>query len=116
MERFECQFEFDENQIIIANGVGKSLSLGFTVEGKINRKERLFNLKGNIIPARFLNSILNNIPIIGSLLTGGKGEGLIAIAYTIKGSFDAPDISLNPLSALAPGFIRNIFQSLGDDK
>lgn len=113
MEQFECQFEFDENQIIVTQGVGKSLSLGFTVEGKINRKERLFNLKGNIIPARFLNSILNNIPIIGSLLTGGKGEGLIAIAYTVRGSFDAPDISLNPLSALAPGFIRNIFQSLG---
>jgi hypothetical protein len=73
-------------------------------------------LKGNIIPARFLNSILNNIPLIGPLLSGGKGEGLFGIAYTVKGKFEEPEISLNPLSALAPGFFRKIFQSLGDDE
>ncbi len=115
MDRFECDFEFTEDLIRVKQGVGKSLSLGFTAEGKLDRKNRLFDLKGNVIPARFLNSILSNIPLIGSLLNGGEGEGLFAIAYTIKGSFDKPEVSLNPLSALAPGFIRKLFQSLAED-
>lgn len=116
MDRFECDFELSEDLVKVQNGVGKSISLGFTVEGNLARKRRLFSLKGNVIPARFLNSILNNIPLIGPLITGGEGEGLFAISYTVKGSFDAPDVSLNPLSAFAPGFIRNLFQSLGNDE
>lgn len=115
MDRFECDFDFTEDWIVVRKGIGKSLSLGFTVEGKLDRKKRLFGLKGNVIPARFINSILSNIPLIGTLLNGGEGEGLFGIAYTITGSFDNPSIDLNPLSAFAPGFIRKLFQSLGDE-
>jgi len=117
MDRFTCDFEFGEDFVAVKQGVGKSLSLGFTVEGKLDRNKRLFALRGNVIPARFLNSIFNNIPILGPLISGGKGEGLFGIAYTVKGSFDNPNVSLNPLSALAPGFFRKLFQSLtGDDE
>jgi hypothetical protein len=109
LERFDCSFEFGEEFVKIQKGIGKSMSLGFTTDGKLDRKNRLFSLKGNVIPARFLNSILSNIPIIGSLLNGGEGQGMFAIAYTVTGSFDNPEVSLNPLTALAPGFIRNLF-------
>lgn len=115
MDRFECDFTLTEDLITVKKGIGKSISLGFTVEGTLDRKKRLFALKGNIIPARFLNSILSNIPLIGSLINGGEGEGLFAIAYTVKDSFDKPNVSLNPLSAFAPGFLRKLFQSLGDE-
>ncbi|MDK3159542.1 DUF3971 domain-containing protein [Kamptonema cortianum] len=109
MESFGCSFEFGEESVKIQKGIGKSMSLGFTVDGNLDRKKRLFSLKGNVIPARFLNSILSNIPIIGPLLNGGEGQGMFAISYTVTGSFDNPEISLNPLTALAPGFIRNLF-------
>lgn len=115
MDKFECHFQFSEDMVIVTKGIGKSISLGFTVDGKLDRKQRLYNLKGNVIPARFINSVLNNIPLIGSMLSGGEGEGLFAIAYTVSGPFDNPAISLNPLSMLAPGFIRKFFQSIGED-
>lgn len=111
MERFACDFDYSDQSVVIRNGVGKSMSLGFTAQGKLDRSNQLFSLSGNIIPARFINSVLNNIPIIGDLLNGGKGEGLIAFAYTVQGPFSDPNVSINPLSALAPGFIRNLFQS-----
>lgn len=116
MDKFGCDFQFSEDLIIVKKGIGKSISLGFTVDGKLDRKKRTYALKGNIIPARFLNSILSNIPIIGSLLNGGEGEGLFGIAYSVSGGFDNPIIDLNPLSMLAPGFIRKLFQSLGDEE
>ena len=116
MDKFETDFEFSEKLITVQKGIGKSISLGFTVEGKLDRFSRTYSLKGNIIPARFINSILNNIPLIGPLISGGEGEGLIAIAYSVNGSFEKPEIALNPLSALAPGFIRKLFQSIGNDE
>jgi hypothetical protein len=113
MERFKCRFSFDDDSVVIHEGAGRSISLGFTTKGKLDRKNRLYSLQGNIIPARFINSFLNNIPIVGTLLLGGKGEGLFGIAYTVGGSFDTPDIFVNPLSMLAPGFLRKLFS--GDD-
>src|SRR3546814_8703671 len=38
-----------------------------------------------------------------------SGEGLISVVYTVDGPTDDPDVSVNPLSALTPGFLRNIF-------
>lgn len=115
MDRFDCDFQFGEDLIIVKKGIGKSISLGFTVDGKLDRIQRVYTLKGNLIPVRFLNSILNNVPLIGPLLSGGEGEGLFGIAYTVSGSFDDPQVSLNPLSMLAPGFFRKLFQSIGED-
>lgn len=115
LEHFKCHFVFDENVARIKNGVGKSISLGFTVAGMLDRANRKYDLQGNIIPARFLNSLLNNIPGLGTLLNGGQGEGLFGIAYKVTGSFDLPNVSLNPLSLLAPGFLRKLFDSDSSD-
>lgn len=115
LDRFVCDFQFSEDIIVVKKGVGKSISLGFTVDGKLDRKKRLYALKGDVVPARFINSVLGNIPILGDLLHGGEGGGLFAVDYKVSGSFDNPVINLNPLSMLAPGFIRKLFQSIGEE-
>ena len=68
------------------------------------------DLQGTIVPAYALNSIIGNIPLIGSLLLGGEGQGLFAANYRVTGSAGDPQVSVNPLSALAPGFLRRLFQ------
>ena len=56
------------------------------------------------------NSVAGRIPVLGDLLTGGEeGGGVFAANYTATGPVESPDISVNPLSALAPGFLRNLF-------
>jgi hypothetical protein len=44
------------------------------------------------------------------LLLGGEGQGLFAANYQVTGSAADPQVSVNPLSALAPGFLRRLFQ------
>jgi len=44
------------------------------------------------------------------LLLGGEGQGLFAANYRATGSAADPQISVNPLSALTPGFLRRLFQ------
>jgi hypothetical protein len=47
--------------------------------------------------------------VLGNLLLGGEGQGLFAANFSLTGGFDDPKVSVNPLSALAPGFLRNLF-------
>ena len=54
--------------------------------------------------------MLGEIPLIGNLIVGRKGEGLFALDYGITGPLDEPIITVNPLTALAPGFLRNFFR------
>jgi len=43
-------------------------------------------------------------------LNGGeKGGGLVAFNFSMKGSTDDPEVTMNPLSALTPGFLRHLF-------
>ena len=49
------------------------------------------------------------MPIVGQILSGGENEGLIAIRFGVRGTTAKPDVTVNPLSALTPGFLRNMF-------
>ena len=60
-----------------------------------------------------LNSALGNIPLLGDLFTGGEGKGMFAATYAVEGPRDDPDVLVNPLAALAPGILRELFTSLG---
>ena len=88
-------------------------SIGLTSKGTIDMDANTIDLKGALVPAYALNSILGNIPIIGEWLQGGKGEGLFSATYSISGDLNEPKIDVNGWSALAPGFIRNLFE--GED-
>ena len=40
------------------------------------------------------------------LLTGGEKEGLLAAEYLIGGTREEPQVTVNPLTAFTPGFLR----------
>jgi len=84
-------------------------SIGLTSSGIIDLDRQKIDLDGVIVPAYAINSILGNIPILGNLLQGGPGEGLFSAAYKISGDLPEPKIDVNPWTALAPGFLRDIF-------
>jgi len=89
-------------------------SLGFTANGKVFRHADVVNLEGTVIPAYALNSAFGHIPLLGNLFTGGeKGGGVFAATYSMTGPIEEPVVSVNPLSALAPGFLRNVFGIFG---
>jgi hypothetical protein len=84
-------------------------SIGLTSSGTIDLDRQKIDLQGVIVPAYAINSILGNIPILGNILQGGPGEGLFSAAYKISGDLPEPKIDVNPWTALAPGFLRDIF-------
>ncbi|MBC8158232.1 MAG: AsmA-like C-terminal domain-containing protein [Alphaproteobacteria bacterium] len=89
-----------------ANGV----SLGFTASGKIYSYSDIVDIEGTLVPAYAINSVLGNIPVLGKIFSGGeKGGGIFAATYKITGPTESPKIEVNPLSVLAPGFLRKLF-------
>lgn len=84
-------------------------SIGLTATGELDFDADTVDMKGTIAPAYVVNSILGNIPVIGDLLQGGKGEGIFAATYHARGRLSEPEVSVNPLAALAPGFLRGLF-------
>ncbi len=84
-------------------------AMGLTAEGTIRFPGKKLDLKGTIVPSYTLNSFFSKVPLIGEILTGGKGEGIIAARYSISGTPEEPDVSVNPLSILTPGFLRHVF-------
>lgn len=99
--------------INVTKGRAQSNALGITVEGSVDTNASRLDLKGVVIPANSLNSLLGKIPLIGEL--AGGDEGLIAFNYSVKGPMADPSVMVNPLSGLTPGFLRGIFTA-GDKK
>jgi hypothetical protein len=83
-------------------------SVGAQAAGYIDRGRSSMRFNGTLIPLRGVNTILGGIPIIGDIL-GGE-NGIFAITFEAQGPLDNPSISVNPLSVLAPGFLREIFE------
>ncbi len=92
--------------LVIQDGRTSGSELGLTFDGVFDNAQGSINVDGTIIPLSTVNKILGNIPIIGEIL-GGSG-GVFAATYKIEGKADEPDISVNPLSVLAPGILRRI--------
>ncbi|HYG91781.1 MAG TPA: DUF3971 domain-containing protein [Azospirillum sp.] len=84
-------------------------ALGLTLEGEVDIDTDMANLHGTIVPVYGINRIIGQIPLLGDVLSGGAGQGIFAATWHVQGSLADPDVSVNPLAVLAPGFLRNLF-------
>lgn len=92
----------------VKEGKAHGNAIGITTAGTVDTNNSELRLKGVVVPAYALNSLIGRIPIIGAI-AGGDGEGLIAFNYSVQGLYSDPKVSVNPLSGLTPGFLRGIF-------
>jgi len=111
---FVVPFSLEEGALSIRNARVSGPALGMTGDGEIKFIDRTLDLDGALVPAYTANSLLGDIPVIGDIFVGKKGEGIFALSYTVKGPFSETQIAVNPLSALTPGFLRGIFRTKRD--
>ncbi|MGC2855796.1 AsmA-like C-terminal domain-containing protein [Novispirillum sp. DQ9] len=109
-QTLEAPFTYGDDLLTVKDFRTHGPSLGLTGDGTIDLGRDEIALSGTLVPAYAVNSLLGKLPLVGGLLTGfEKDGGLFAASYSVRGPTGAPDISVNPLAALAPGFLRNIF-------
>ena len=102
---FELHNGVAESELIRAYGN----ALGLTAKGTLDFDRDALDVEGTVVPAYTVNRIIGEIPLLGPLLIGGEGEGFLAVVYGIDGKLSDPEVSVNPLSVLTPGFLRGIF-------
>lgn len=105
----DIPFDYDSGILSLKDARLYGPSLGMRINGSVDNLREKINIKGTIIPAYTINSILGQIPLLGSLLIGQKKEGVFAISYEINGDKESPYVGINPILSLSPGFIRDFF-------
>jgi len=91
-------------------------SLGVTAAGTIDFDGETTAIDGNLAPSYVLNSFLGEVPLIGDMLVSRPGEGVFGITYSVEGPFDGLTVFANPLSALAPGVLRRLFEGTAAER
>ena len=110
--KLEAYFTKTGSTVQVRDGSMFGNQLGATVGGTIDFNRDQVNLSGTFVPLYGVNNLFSQVPLFGPLLGGGRHEGLLGLSYRITGSAASPVLNVNPLSALAPGFLRQIFGAL----
>jgi hypothetical protein len=113
-DKVRVPFEFRDGVLTLGDSTAKGTLLAVKVEGTVDENSDEIDLVGVISPAYALTGLVDSIPLIGAILTGGKGEGILAMTFKVQGSLDKPDFTVNPLSLLTPGILRKIFSGRGE--
>jgi hypothetical protein len=107
-------FVLTREALVLNDARAFSVSLGVTARGRIDRQRDTIDMEGTIVPAYVFNSLLGRIPVLGRIFSPEEGGGLFAATYRMRGPLADPGVSVNPLAALTPGFLRGIF-GIGQD-
>jgi len=107
--RAEVPFILTREALTVTDARAFSASLGLTARGRILREADILDLEGTIVPAYIFNSMLGNLPVLGRLFSPEPGGGVFATAWRVQGPAADPQVQVNPLSTLTPGFLRGLF-------
>ncbi|MHB0767589.1 hypothetical protein [Bradyrhizobium sp. 5.13L] len=105
-----AEFTRQNGALTIRDGVVKGPMIGATIEGSIDYPGNQVCMSGTFVPMYGVNNIFGQIPLFGIFLGGGDKEGLIGVTYEVVGTPAAPVMRVNPISAMAPGLFRKIFE------
>jgi AsmA-like C-terminal region len=113
--RLQASFVRNSGRLDIREALIVGNQAGITLSGPLDFGRNTQNLAGTFVPAYGLNNAFSKVPLFGPLLGGGANEGLLGVNFRATGSLTRPDITVNPLSATTPGFLRKRFDvgSLG---
>ena len=99
------QSKSEGNVLNIEEAYASGPSVSILLDGYID-KGKIVSLRGTLVPAAWLNSIINKIPIVGKILVGKKsGEGVVGVSFKMKGPPKNIKTTVDPIKTLTPRFI-----------
>ena len=102
------KYELINNELKILECYGTGPSLGFVLEGRVGSDD-FASLSGSLAPANTINNVIREIPVVGKILTGKKGDGIFGASFKIKGK-DNLKVEVNPIKTLTPRFIQRFLK------
>jgi len=115
-ERLRSDFVWQDGILEMRDSRVAGASLGATWTGLVDFSEERLTVNGTLLPSYGVNSILGSVPVLGELFTSRQGEGVIGVTFSVSGPFSETRVTANPLSALAPGVFRRIFEGTSAER
>ncbi|SFG49135.1 DUF3971 domain-containing protein [Methylobacterium gossipiicola] len=112
-DRLRANFVRTGARVDFTDAAISNAAMGFTLNGYLDTAKERTDINGTFVPLYGLNNVVSQLPLLGQLLGGGHNEGLFALNFRVAGRLSKPDVSVNPLSALAPGILRKLFSAGG---
>jgi hypothetical protein len=109
-ERGYALLEKGQGSLALERGVLRGPVIGTTFQGTVYDKDGNIDMTGTFMPAYGLNRIFGELPLVGIILGNGRDRGLIGVTYRLHGKSADPNLQINPLSIIAPGIFRQIFE------
>ena len=109
-DKLAVDFTKRGQMININEAIVRGPIMGGSASGVIDLDARAVVLNGTLIPAYGVNNLFGRVPLVGQILGGGNTGGLFGVTFRLAGPIDNPQLVLNPMSAIAPGIFRKIFE------
>lgn len=103
-------FSIGHEQFVLHDSFMKGDVLGATMRGQLDFARNRVRLSGTYIPLYGLNAAVGAVPVLGDILVGRRGEGMLGITFGVYGNINKPEVLVNPMSLVAPGVFRQIFE------
>lgn len=110
-DRVQLPMSVQGGIVTLKNGQADGDAYTVKASGYVDLGAGRLDIRGVATPGG-LNRALGTIPVFGGLLGGGADEGLLGLTFDAVGSLSAPKLRTNPISVLAPGFLRKIFEGV----
>ena len=111
-ESFEMKSSSEGNILNIEDILAIGPAISILMEGYVD-KGKIVSLRGTLVPATKLNTIIASIPVVGDILVGKKtGEGVVGVSFKMKGPPKDIKTTLNPIKTLTPRFIVRAIENM----
>ena len=108
----EMKFSNQKNLITIEEMYAIGPAISILMDGYIENN-KLFSLRGTLVPATTINRSIASIPLLGKILIGDKtGEGVFGVSFKIKGSSKNLSTTVDPIKTLTPRFITRTLEKI----
>ncbi len=98
----DATFRVSPGGVTLLSSAAVGPGLGISLDGAYSTRDAVLDFQGVVSPVYFLNGI-------GQVMTR-PGEGVFGMTFTLGGTAGQVQVAANPLSLLAPGFLREIFR------
>jgi len=115
-DSFEMKSNSKDNVLNIEDALAMGPAISILLEGYVD-KGKTVSLRGTLVPATKLNSIIASIPLVGDILVGKKtGEGVVGVSFKMKGPPKDIKTTVNPIKTLTPRFIVRAVEKMKKKK
>lgn len=111
--KLRAEFVRSASRVDINDAVLWGQQVGFTIQGNVDYGRDRVDIGGTFVPGYAFNNAFAQVPVVGMILGGGQYGGLFAVNFRVSGSASQPTMTVNPLSAIAPGILRRFVDPLG---